>query len=190
MFRFHVLLVAPSKVCNAQLNNPSSAVDTLKITRVAFWATQLMLNLQVKATSTPDTPVDGTIVPALAPSNLRFTAIRLSSNVRLNYQRKLTLVDPLRSCVLFLWTILWSDTVSTGGGSNQVTLPTASEIVNIILYWNYCFRMGTCCKLLSLEKSVCRAVLVQSVYWRAYNCYVTYWTMTNKPNLLLAETRI
>ena len=131
MFRFHILFVPPSKVFNSQVNNPSSAEVTLKIIRVACWATQLTLNLEVKDALVAASPVDGIMLPTEVPSSLMVTKIRLSSLVRLNSQFKWTLVDPLRSFVLFVWTNEGSVTVSNGGGSNQVTLPTASEVVII-----------------------------------------------------------
>ena len=153
MLRLQILFVDPSNVFNSQVNNPSSAVVTSKILRVARWATQLTLNLEVTAASAAAAPDDGTMVPTVRLSNFKVTKIRLSSLVRLNSQFKWTLADPWRSFVLFVWAIkLWFVTVSTGGGANQVTLPTASEVEDIDFNWNILL----CWKLLSLEKPVCR----------------------------------
>ena len=97
MFRLQILFVTPSKVFNSHVNNPSSAVVTLKILRAACWATQLTLNLEVKDALGAAFPVDGIMVPTEVPSSFIVTKIRLSSLVRPNSQFKWTLVDPLRS---------------------------------------------------------------------------------------------
>ena len=129
ILRVHIWLT----VFNSQLNTPSSIMDTLKITRVAvlwLWAIQLKLNLDVKAETTEATFIPGTMVATMTVLNFNVSVARLSC-VRLNVQFSLSLVNPSRSCALWVRTTELSVTIPTGGGSFQVTLAPASETVNL-----------------------------------------------------------
>ena len=123
MLRFHSF---PEPSVNWQLNTPSSEVETLKIIRVTCPLTQLTLNLEVKSGFGVTTPTDDTVATP-EPSNCKVTNTRLNPCSRVNLQFSGSSVDPSESIILFVWTKLWSVTISTGGGSDQV-IPCAPAL--------------------------------------------------------------
>lgn len=123
MLRFHWF---PEPSVNRQLNTPSSEVETMKITRVTCPLTQLTLNLEVKTGFGVTTPLDDTVATP-EPSNCKVTNARLNPCSRVNLQFSTLSLDPSWSCMLFVWTKVWSVTVSAGGGSDQV-IPCASAL--------------------------------------------------------------
>ena len=123
MLRFHSF---PETSVNRQLNTPSSEVETLKIIRVTCPLTQLTLNLEVKTGFRLTTSLDDTVATP-EPSNCKVTNTRLNPCSRVNLQFSALSLDPSWSCMLFVWTKVWSVTVSTGGGSDQV-IPCASAL--------------------------------------------------------------
>ena len=123
MLRFHWF---PETSVNWQVNTPSSEVETLKITRVTCPLTQLTLNLEVKTGFGLTIPLDDTVATPELP-NCKDLNTRLNPCWRVNLQFSTWSLDPSWSCMLFVWTKVWSVTVSTGGGSDQV-IPCASAL--------------------------------------------------------------
>ena len=142
IFLLHTLLPPPI-VVNAQVNTPSSSVDTLRIVRLTFWGIHLTLTLPLKLSEIPDCPFCKTAATVSLP-NCNCNTTNDKSCVRLKFQFSSTLVDPSRSKVLYVRITLLSAVVSPGGGSNQVILPPsksehfASLKCHTLMYY-FCF---------------------------------------------------
>ena len=121
----------PRHKFSAQVNMPLSPSVTFAIIRVNFSvAIQLKLYLWSNGFCSPACPDDWT--PAtLPPLNVTVNALKLKSDEKLKLQLSGESVTPSRSCTVFnLWSKLWSESVSSGGGSYHVTL-SPSEISSI-----------------------------------------------------------
>ena len=89
---------------------------------MARWETQVTLNLSLKGSATCDCP-DGAMIARPASLNFIITTNRVISDVRLKFQLRVA-EDPSRSLDwpgVSVSAVL--DAVSTGRGSNHVTLP-------------------------------------------------------------------
>ena len=123
-----LLQATPWHKFNAQVNMPLSPSVTFEIIRVNFSvAIQLNLYLSSDGFTNPACPDDRT--PAtLTPLNVTVNPSKLKSDEKVKFQLSGESVTPSRSCTVFnLWSKLWSESVSSGGGSYHVTL-TPSEI--------------------------------------------------------------
>ena len=125
------LQVTPWHKSSEQVNMPLSPSVTFTITSVNFSvAIQLKLYLWSDGFTNPASPDDRT--PAtLTPLNATVNPSKLKSDEKLKFQLSGESVTPSRSCTVFnLWSNLWSESVSSGGGSYHVTL-SPSEISSI-----------------------------------------------------------
>ena len=116
---------------SAQVNMPLSPSVTFAIIRVNFsMAIQLKLYRWSDGFTNPASPDDRTLA-TLTPLNVTVNPSKLKSDEKLKFQLSGESVTPSRSRTVFnLWSKLWSESVSSGGGSNHVTL-TPSEISSI-----------------------------------------------------------
>ena len=126
-----LLQANPWHKINAQVNMPLSPSVTFEIVRVNFSvAIQLKLYLWSDGFTNPACPDDRT--PAtLPPLNATVNPLKPKSDEKLKFQVSGKSVTPSRSRNVFnLWSKLWSESVSSGGGSYHVTL-APSEISSI-----------------------------------------------------------
>ena len=127
--------VIPWHNSTAQVNKPLSTLVTFKITRVNFWkGIQLKLYLWSKGLTNPASPDDRTLPTS---DSLKSTDNLSKDNPdeKLKFQLSGNSVTPSRSWTVFnWWSTLWSESVSSGGGSYHVTL-TPSEIKISVVYF-------------------------------------------------------
>ena len=122
-----LLQASPLHKNSVQVNMPLSPSVTFEIIRVNFSvAIQMRLYLWSDGFTNPACP--DTTPAILTPLNVTANVLKVKSEEKVKFQLSGDSVTPSWSHTVFnLWSKLWSESVSSGGGSYQVTL-TPSEI--------------------------------------------------------------